>query len=386
MPEQLDSIDRKNLLAMKLLHYFITEKNYNPVLLQGAEDEIWLENMNSDYKIVRIVSNHIINDEQYNFDMFKTKHIVKKIKKKTFSLSMNVLSIFTDIDDSVKIKEDTKNIDCISLYDEKDLSKYKFIYDTFPDISNKLDFSEEGFQLFMKITGDINKKNKEDALKVDEIFKKKVPYVTIALIIINVLLFILTDFLGYKNAFIVDYSVWGEGIVKYGQFYRLITGTFIHDGLEHILFNMYALYVFGSQMEGFIGKTKFLIVYLFSALTGSLFSIIFNTVPSVGASGAIFGLMGSLLYFGYHYRVYLGSVIKSQILPIIVIELVLGLVAGGRIDNFAHIGGLIGGVLMTMALGVKYKSTKSEKINGWIVSILLILFLLFIAYNYIDFS
>ena len=96
--------------------------------------------------------------------------------------------------------------------------------------------------------------------------------------------------------------------------------------------------------------------------------------------------MGSLLYFGYHYRVYLGSVIKSQILPIIVIELVLGLVAGGRIDNFAHIGGLIGGVLMTMALGVKYKSTKSEKINGWIVSILLILFLLFIAYNYIDFS
>ena len=244
MPEQLDSIDRKNLLAMKLLHYFITEKNYNPVLLQGAEDEIWLENMNSDYKIVRIVSNHIINDEQYNFDMFKTKHIVKKIKKKTFSLSMNVLSIFTDIDDSVKIKEDTKNIDCISLYDEKDLSKYKFIYDTFPDISNKLDFSEEGFQLFMKITGDINKKNKEDALKVDEIFKKKVPYVTIALIIINVLLFILTDFLGYKNAFIVDYSVWGEGIVKYGQFYRLITGTFIHDGLEHILFNMYALYVF----------------------------------------------------------------------------------------------------------------------------------------------
>ena len=383
MPEQLD---RKNILAMKLLHYFITEKNYNPVILQGADEEIWLENMDSDYKIVRIVSNHIINEEQYNFDMFKTKHIVKKIKKKTFSLSMNVLSIFTDIDDCVKIKDDAKNIDCISLYDEKDLSKYKFIYDSFPDISNKMSFSEEGFQLFMRITADINKKNKEDAIKVDEIFKKKIPYVTIAIIAINVLIFILTDFLGYKKDFIIDYSVWGEGIVKYGQFYRLITGTFIHDGLEHILFNMYALYVFGSQIEGFLGKTKYLIVYLFSALIGSLFSIIFNTIPSVGASGAIFGLMGSLLYFGYHYRVYLGSVIKSQIIPIIAIELILGFVAGGRIDNFAHIGGLIGGVLMTMALGVKYKSTKSEKINGWIVSILLVIFLLFMAYNYVDFS
>ena len=65
MPEQLD---RKNVLAMKLLHYFITEKNYNPIILQGAENEIWLENMDSDYKIVRIVSNHIINEEQYDFE------------------------------------------------------------------------------------------------------------------------------------------------------------------------------------------------------------------------------------------------------------------------------------------------------------------------------
>ena len=51
-----DSLDRKNLLVMKLLHYFITEKNYNPIILQGAKDEIWLENLESDYKIVRIVS------------------------------------------------------------------------------------------------------------------------------------------------------------------------------------------------------------------------------------------------------------------------------------------------------------------------------------------
>ena len=120
VPEQLD---RKNLLAMKLLHYFITEKNYNPIILQGAQDEIWLENMDSEYKIVRIVSNHIINDEQYNFDLFKAKHIMKKIKRKTFSFSMNVLSIFTDIDEDVKF-QNIKNIDCISLYDEKDLEKY----------------------------------------------------------------------------------------------------------------------------------------------------------------------------------------------------------------------------------------------------------------------
>ena len=381
----LDQFDRKNLLTMKLLHYFITEKNYNPIILQGAEDEIWLENMDSDYKIVRIVSNHIINEEQYNFDLFKTKRVMGKIKRKTFSFSINALSIFTDIDEDIKF-ENTKNIDCISLYDESDLSKYKFIFDTFPDISSKMNFTEEGFQLFMKITSDINKKNREDAVKVDEVFKKKIPFITIGLITINAIIFILMYVFGYRDYFIGYYSVWGKGVVEGSQWYRLITGPFLHGGVLHFLFNMYALYIIGSQMEGFLGKVKYLLVYLFSALVGSLFSIIFNTIPSVGASGAIFGLLGSLLYFGYHYRVYLGSVIKSQIIPIIIINFMIGFMSNGDIDNFAHLGGMIGGALMTMALGVKYKSSNFERINGWIVSILLVIFLVFVAFNYVDFS
>ena len=382
MQEQLD---RKNLLTMKLLHYFITEKNYNPIILQGADNEIWLENMDSGYKIVRIVSNHIINDEQYNFDIFRTKHIVKKIKRKTFSFSMNVLSIFTDMEDDVKIDKEN-NIDCISIYDENDLNKYKFVYDVFPDISKKMVYTEEGFQLFMKITADINKKNKEDAVKIDEIFKKKVPYVTIGLILVNTIVFILMYLMNNKDYYIEKYSVWGYGIVNNGEYYRLITGAFLHGGVTHYLVNMYSLYILGGQIEGFLGRGKYLAVYLFSALIGSLFSIIFNTIPSVGASGAIFGILGSLLYFGYHYRVFLGSVIKSQIIPIILINLAIGFMSNGQIDNFAHIGGLIGGILMTMAVGVKYKSSKFEMINGAIVSIILTVFLLFVAFNYINYS
>ena len=72
---------------------------------------------------------------------------------------MNVLSIFTDIGDNVSL-EDKKGIDCISVYDEKDINKYNFLYNYFPDIDKKLKFNEEGLQLFMKITADINKKNK----------------------------------------------------------------------------------------------------------------------------------------------------------------------------------------------------------------------------------
>ena len=84
--------------------------------------------------------------------------------------------------------------------------------------------------------------------------------------------------------------------------------------------------------------------------------------------------------FGYHYRVYLGQTLRTQILPLIFANLVYGFIISG-IDNFAHIGGLIGGALITMALGVKYKSTKSEMINGAIVTAILTSFLIYMAFG-----
>ena len=104
-----------------------------------------------------------------------------------------------------------------------------------------------------------------------------------------------------------------------------------------------------------------------------------DTTYSLGASGAIFGLLGSLLYFGYYYRVYLGNTLKSQIIPLILLNLGIGFIGTG-IDNFAHIGGLIGGVLATIAVGVKYKSTTFEKVNGAIVLLIYIGFLGYMAF------
>ena len=82
------TLNKNDEIVMKLLHYFITIKGYNPVVLHGAKDEIWLENSSEEYKIIRIVSNYIHNDEQLNFDIFRTKQILKKIKRKMFSLKI----------------------------------------------------------------------------------------------------------------------------------------------------------------------------------------------------------------------------------------------------------------------------------------------------------
>ena len=366
-------IDKKEELVMKLLHYFITERGYNPVIIRGVKDEIWLENLEDDYKIIRIVSGYIHNNEQFKFDLFKTKNLLKTIKKKTLSFKINALSIFVNLGDNVDISqfENIPNIKFAGIHDEDDLNKYRFVTSAFPDITKDMNFKEKGLELFMKITSDINKKNEGDAKMNEDVFSPKKPIVTYALIIINIIIFILSMF---NDNILQMFAVNRFYIAGLGEYYRLFTGMFLHAGVLHILFNMYALYIIGMQLEGFLGRWKFLIVYLLSGLGGSMLSIFFDNGFSVGASGAIFGLMGALLYFGYHYRVYLDSVVKSQIIPLIIINLLIGFTSSG-IDNWAHIGGLVGGILATMAVGVKYKSTKFEMINGAIMYLIFIGFL-----------
>ncbi len=375
-------LDDKNILTMKLLHYFITEKNYNPIILQGVENEIWLENLNEDCKVVRIVSNYIHNDEQFSFDVFKTKRIIRKIKKKTFSLHMNVMSIFLDMGDNVtsEINEDPKLM-AIKIKDEGDIADNDFIKKLFPDLGEKMEYNENGFELFAKITSDINRHNREDAEKIENVFKNKGSYITYFLIALNIIFYLVPNILGGYNGIITDFCIHGPSI-RAGQYYRLITGIFLHASILHLFFNCYALYVIGSQIENFLGRVKYSIIYFFSGLIGALFSMAFgHGVASIGASGAIFGLMGALLYFGYYYRVYLGNVVKTQILPLILLNLGLGFMLPG-IDNFAHIGGLIGGTMITMALGVRDKSSTFERVNGWIIATIFTLFAFYIAFVY----
>ena len=374
----------KDLLVMKLLHYFITIKGYNPIILRGVNNEIWLENMEGPYNIIRINTGYIHNNEQFDFDMFKTKRIMDKIKFKTFSLSLNALSFFLDLGDNVDLKEG-KNIDCIKVVNEEDVKNSNLVLESFPDLKDKLNYSEEGVELFSKITEDINRKNMKDMQESEEVFKEKTPYITYALIIINVLVFISMYIFGHGSEDIRTLYSFGAldkvSVVNYHEYYRLITSAFLHIGFLHLICNMYALYILGSEIESYFGKLKYLFIYFISALVGSLVSLVFiseNTI-SAGASGAIFGLMGALLYFGYYYRAMLNNAITKQIVPLILLNLFIGFISSD-INNFAHLGGLFGGLIASMIVGVKYKSGKSEKTNGIIVLLLFIAFLIYMIF------
>ena len=129
--------------------------------------------------------------------------------------------------------------------------------------------------------------------------------------------------------------------------------------------------------KDFFGKWKFLLIYFLSGISASLLSISLNdNVISAGASGAIFGLFGALIYFGYNYRGYIGNIIKSQIMPIVIYNLLIGFFIPG-IDMYGHIGGLIGGLLTANMLGTI--ENKKYKINNIILFILYFSFLIYLG-------
>ncbi len=380
-------VNEKDEMIMKLVHYFVTEEDYTPINVQGAKDEIWLENLNGPYKIIRINSKYIHNNEQLDLDLFKMNFVIKQIKKKTLSFKMNVLNICLDMGNSVKLDDSPNNIQTLNIPSISELKKNKVMKELFPKIKNMIFKSNESLKSFeeiIHITDDINSKTEKENKKYEQVFKPKKIIVTKILIALCLIMYIVSLFVSdsFDNALVI-LGANNRGLVLNGEVFRLIAASFLHGNLIHLIVNMYSLWIIGSQVENYIGRWKFLIIYLLSALMGNLMSMVFlgEYSLSIGASGAIFGLMGSLLYFGYHYRLYLSNALTSQIIPIIIINLILGFTISG-IDNAAHIGGLIGGYLATMIVGIKYKSNKSELINGLIVYIILAAFLVYAAVKF----
>ncbi len=377
-------ISDKDQLVMSLVHYFVTKENYSPIVVQGTKEEIWLENLSAPYKVIRINSKYIHNNEQHEADVAKVKHVLKQIKKKTLSLKLNALNICVDTAQRVDLNN-TKLISNINLKTLDDITSNDLLNNSYPKINVNSLKKADNLDLILNVTNDINEKTERENKLFEEIFKSKKIIVTPIIIAICISMFLITMIFGNGATDIYTLLYYGGNnllLVQEGQIFRLITGAFLHAGILHLLVNMYSLYIIGSQLEQFVGKIKFAGMYLISALTGSMLSLVFSdgSIVSVGASGAIFGLLGALLYFGYHYRMYLNDVLRRQIVPIIIINLLIGFTVPG-IDNAAHIGGLIGGYFAAVAFGLKGKSEKREMISGIISLIALVGFMSYMIFK-----
>jgi len=152
-------------------------------------------------------------------------------------------------------------------------------------------------------------------------------------------------------------AAYGEKINEFiaaGEVWRLLTSVFLHGGIIHLLFNAYALYVIGRQVETIYGPLRFSLVYLFAGLAGSVASFLLTPAPSLGASGALFGLIGADAVFLFRNRKLLGERARrglQNILFIALLNFAIGLQGAFHIDNWAHLGGLIGGLSLSWFIG-----------------------------------
>lgn len=178
-----------------------------------------------------------------------------------------------------------------------------------------------------------------------------------------------------------DTGVYGDLLLRYGakingnivsgEYWRLVTAMFLHGGFVHLLINSFSLNAIGSIAETVYGRRRFIAIYAVSGILGNLLSLCFSPYPGVGASGAIFGLLGAMLYLGVKNPEFMRSGFGKDILGLAVLNLIYGFTASG-IDNFAHLGGLIGGFLVT---GVLTVSVARFRVNSRLLSgMVLILF------------
>lgn len=183
--------------------------------------------------------------------------------------------------------------------------------------------------------------------------KSKSLIITIALIAINVLIYIISSLISGSIADIDAMTLLRMGAkynpyINRGEIWRLFTSTFLHGGIIHITCNMYSLYAVGGQVERIYGKVKYILIYILSALGASALSYLLDPRSlSVGASGAIFGVFGALLVYVIKAKDRLNKGALVNLLAVLGLNLYIGLTIP-NIDNFAHIGGLVTGIITSI--------------------------------------
>ncbi len=202
---------------------------------------------------------------------------------------------------------------------------------------------------------------------------------TLSIILVNFVILLSIEFSGGPNVYnLLNFGGQFGPLINNGEYYRFVTALFVHAGWLHLLFNMYALYYFGRLVENVYGSSKFIVVYLLTGLAGNLLSQFFYySVPSVGASGAIFGLIGLLLgatYFRHEFPDQVKRQMYFLLIPVVLFNVVYGFIPGTDINNAAHLGGFGSGLVLGIFLSPMYRWSKLSNLwkAGAIASVFLI--------------
>ena len=320
----------------QLLSFFVLKFSYKTLNLPNArEDELWLINRNHEfYPLIRLTTNSI---EQVMFEKERIDGVISLVFKQLKINRGRFLDVHITKDEVLSTE----------IYDSVALEDHYYsglaLNDIYPGIGNVVHNVENGNLEIQEISNEIATYMKQARAQKRNL-KVNLPIVTSVSIIISAFFFLITFLLsksyGQINTLVAlgaNYQMFTVGL---DQFWRLLISGFLHANIFHLLMNMMALYNLGTAMEKEIGSAKFALVLYGSVLAGSLFSLTFheNTI-SVGMSGGLYGLLGVYIMTAYKH----GDLRNPAITRTIFINLLINFVNG--VDFYAHIGGLVAGIM-----------------------------------------
>lgn len=345
-----------NVIFWRLAFFFVVEQEYTIARLSQERQEIWLENRsNKKAALIRLSKQELGWAAGLGRDVEKTAWQAEQIRKKrgprTLSLLNVVVSAHLPVDDYkqfIKPKENGKTKAVTLLFTQTELSsplkQLELFLSPVPERSDFDGAEDEAAAYERAVLSHEVKRKKEET----QFFHYGKPFFTYVFTAINIALFIVMTLAGgsTNTEVLLRYGAKFNPLILEGEWWRLITPMFLHIGLLHLLMNSFALYYLGTAVEQIYGRLRFFWIYLFSGFSGSLLSFLLTPNLSAGASGAIFGLFGALLYFGVIKPKLFFRTMGMNVLVVIGINLVFGFSVPG-IDNAGHIGGLMGGFLAT---------------------------------------
>jgi len=382
---------QEDYLYWQLIHFFVLKNGYRLVQISPDEREIWLENFRGPFPVIRVKRIDMDWGGWPEEDLETVGMRGENLRRRWLEKDLTVANIYVagglpvdyeHLPDRADFDGGRIHIRTFRLDGQSGLRELAKLMGYFPtrdqffireltDPEEIIGLRNRVFRLFLE--------EKERERKILESGK---PFFTNLLIAVQILAFLFLELMGGSTdpSVLVRFGAKYNPLILEGEWWRFFTPIFLHIGFFHLIMNTFALYYLGNDVERIFGRFRFLVIYFFAGFTGSLLSFIANDSISAGASGAIFGCFGALLYFSLSDRRAFFSTIGVNILMLIGINLLIGFTAE-NIDNAGHIGGLIGGFLAAGIVGFPRQRSGGKRVLYLLATAVLVWSGLYIGYH-----
>ncbi|MFC5713375.1 rhomboid family intramembrane serine protease [Thalassorhabdus alkalitolerans] len=358
---------RQNYLFWRLVHYLVIEEKMRVIEISPDQKQVWLEkDQEGNPAVIRVFRADIDWSKWLKEDIEKAKKSFQKAKRFVAAKKAPFYNVYVSpyppIDnwnDAAKKQADYPGMS-MSTYviaSSNTAEESDRVEDLLKDLQTKshwkdMEYVSEDVELETQhLIREVKKTAEERTQRERSLFLYGKPILTtILLICILSVYFIVEQQGGSTNiTTLIDFGAKYNPAIIDGEWWRLLTAMFLHIGFLHLFMNSLALYFLGGAVERIYGTFRFFFIYLTAGLFGSAASFAFNEQISAGASGAIFGCFGALLYFGLIHKKLFFRTMGTSVIVILIINLSFGFLVP-MVDNGAHIGGLIGGFIASAFL------------------------------------